>query len=236
MSEDTNPISEFGPSGPEQAREIAASLVRNNQLSVADANRHLAAHNATPLAEGSLEIARAERACLMADHDFTARYLRGDPDAQAKLNGLDAKIARGGPEKLTSRNTPPADQYKFDTASRYNGALSDQAVMDIDRDATAWATDLKLSPALASTLVSLARDADNVPDREAFGREQEQLFARVIGPNSEARLAAAQKVLDQTSTHKVNLAGLVKSAGAEAAIQLIHHAEHLATTRKTRRW
>lgn len=67
-----------------------------------------------------------------------------------------------------------------------------------------------------------------VQDRETFERQQEQLFHRVIGPDAEARLATAQKVLDESSARIVNLAGLVKSAGAEAVTLLMQHAETLA--------
>lgn len=228
---DINPISEFNPSNPDQAREIAASLVRNHQITVEDANKHLEAHKAPPLQVNSIELAKGEKARLMGDSDFTAKYLRGDPDAVKRLTDLDIRISRGGPERLTDRDAAPADQYHFDTAARYQGQLQDKEIMKLDGDFTTWATDLKLDPALASAVVSLAYDTDRVTDKEAFASDQQALFDRVMGgpEAAKAKMAAAQKILDATSgNQKVNLESLVKTGGAEVVVHLINHATALA--------
>lgn len=100
-----------------------------------------------------------------------------------------------------------------------------------------WAQSLRLSPSVAAELVSAARDADARPaeQREARGIEQEQLFARAVGEDYEARVEAATQLLREVSgRQRIDLKNLIRTAGAETAVTLLHQAEYLATMRKAR--
>ena len=195
-----DPISELqADASTEDAREIAAALVRSGHMSTADANKHLAARGAVPLTEGSLEQIKAEKARLMQDHNFRKWTQDGDPDPDAvhMLAELNARISKAN-GKLTDRPAEPASAYRFDTGSRPEFRdVPDAEILKTDEDATLWAQSLELSPSVAAELVSAARDADARPveQREAWGNEQEQLFARVVGQDYEARVEAATRIL-----------------------------------------
>lgn len=235
-----DPISELqAEASPEDAREIAAALVRSGQMNITDANRHLANRGAVPLVEGSLEQIKSEKARLMNDYNFRKWTQNGDPDPDAvrSLTELNAKIARANGQ-LTDRPAEPASAYRFDTGSRPEFRdVPDAEILKTDQDATLWAQSLQLSPSVAAELVSAARDADARPveQREAWGSEQERLFARVVGPDYEARVEAATQVLREVSgRQKIDLTNLIRTAGAETAVTLLHQAEHLAAARKVR--
>ena len=233
-----DPISELqADASPEDARILAAALVRSGQLDIEAANKHLAARGAVPLAQGTLEQIKAEKTRLMQDHNFRLWTQNGDPDPDAlrALNELNARIAKANGQ-MTDSPAAPASAYRFDTASRpeFRG-MSDKEIMDTDADITNWAQSLRLSPSVAAGLVSAARDADARPveQREAFASEQEQLFARVVGHDYEARVEAATKLLREVSgRQKIDLKSLIRTAGAETAVTLLHQAEHLAAMQK----
>jgi hypothetical protein len=83
--------------------------------------------------------------------------------------------------------------------------------------------------------VSLARDADKVPahQREEWQTKQQFVFERILGANCAERIAAATKALREASGRPMELMD-IKNAGAEAAMNLLFHAEHLAYSERRR--
>jgi len=233
----SNPFADMSPDVPQETvRDYAAALVRNG-MSVDEVNRHLAARNVAPLASNSLEMAEFKRERLMNDPGFTERYLNSDPSASAELLALDLRIAKGG-LKLTDRGPSPSD-YSFPIASR----LPDAPVADVQKyhdELASFAADLKLPADLAKSLVdshldAAAREGRMTEDqREDYGREQTQAFRTALGTDADARIKAAQDVLNRVSGRQVDLSKIVKSNGADVAIALLFQAEHLAATRKGR--
>jgi hypothetical protein len=231
----SDPIAGFNPSSPDDAREIGAALVRSGNLTVEQANAHLASRGATPLQPNSLEFAPAERERLYLDRQFVAKYLAGDVEAQTKLNSLVLRIEQGdSAAKVDDRDPQPGD-YSFNTGYQFRDA-PESSVQKYNDGLATFAASLKLTPEHAKAigdmhLEAAAREARQKPEeREAYGREQEQLFARTLGPDGLARAQAAQDTLRQVSGRNLDLAAIVRSNGAELAINLIFQAEHLKAT------
>ena len=233
----SNPFADMSPDVPQETvRDYAAALVKNG-MSVDEINRHLSARNTAPLVTDSLDMAAAAKERLINDPAFSERYLRGDPGAVAEMTALDLRIARGG-SKLTDREPQPSD-YSFPIGGRF----PDAPVADVQKyhdELASFAADLELPADIAKSLVdshldAAAREGRMTEDqREYYGREQTQAFRSALGTDADARIKAAQDVLNRVSGRQVDLSKIVKSNGADVAIALLFQAEHLAATRKGR--
>ena len=230
-----NPFADIGADVPaDDVRNFAAGLARNG-MPVADINGHLTARGVAPLVADSVEMAEQQRTDLLNDHNFVRRYQEGDPAAISKLTLLDLRISKGG-ARLTDRD-PVAGDYRFQIAHRFDGA-PDSKVEAYHGELATLSADLKLRPDLAKSFADLhldaaARSARMLPEELGpYGEEQTEQLARVLGPDADQRMKVASELLSKTSGRPLDISRIAASNGAEAALVLIHQAEHLARARK----
>ncbi len=241
MSDEVNAV-DFGPdplaaagsdASEASLREYAAALVRNG-MPVDEANRQLAARKAAPIVGNSTELACQTKEQLMGDSEFVAKYLRGDPDAVARLTALDLKIAKGG-GSLTDRDLAPAD-YNLHIDYRLPDNTPAAAVDGFRSEFAALSAELKLPPAHAQSLVHAHLDAVqqtgrmNDVEREVWGRAQTAVLESALGSDADAQIKAAETTLRKASRREMDLHKIVASNGAAVALQLIQQAQHLLAT------
>jgi hypothetical protein len=241
MSEELNtvdfgadPLTAAGSEANEQdLREYAAALVRNG-MSVGEANKHLTARKAAPLAANASELAVQSKERLLGDEEFVARYMRGDADAVAQLTALDLKISRGD-SKLTDRELAPAD-YDFSAADYRLAGNAPEDVQSFKGDFAALSAGLKLSQDHATALLNSHRDAVEITgrmsevEREVWGRDQAAVINAALGADADKQIADAEATLQKARGGKMDLKAIVKTNGANVALQLIQQAQHLRAT------
>jgi hypothetical protein len=232
----SDPLAAAGPDASEESlRSYAAALVRNG-LNVDDANKHLAARKAAPLAANSSELAVQTKDRLMGDSEFVAKYLRGEPDAVARLTALDLKIAKGG-GSLTDRDLAPADYDLASVDYRAPGVPTEQ-VQEFKTEFGKLAAELKLPQEHANALVHAHMDAvaqmarmDDT-EREVWGSQQTAILESALGTDADKQITAAEAMLQRARGFKMDLRRIVASNGAAVALQLIFSAQHLQAMRR----
>ncbi len=92
----SDPLAAAGPDASEESlREYASALVRNG-MSVDEANKHLTARKAAPLATNSSELAEQTKERLMGDNDFVSRV----PPRRSRRGGT---VDGAGPQQYRER-------------------------------------------------------------------------------------------------------------------------------------
>jgi hypothetical protein len=227
-----DPLAGLPPELPENvARDHAAALVKGGGVTLEAANTALATRNAALLAANSRDLAEANRAGLLNDDNFRAKYLAGDPDAVSRLLQADLRVAQAN-GKLTDRNAAPAD-YSLNVASHMPDAKP-EAAQQYSEDFAKLAAGLNLPQANAQHLVdqhfAATRETATMDKAEAslWGQRQTSMLHGVIGADAEAKLRQASDTLSKTSGRKLDLAAIVTSNGADVALTLYHQAQALA--------
>jgi hypothetical protein len=228
----SDPLAAAGPDASEASlREYAAALVRNG-MNVDEANKHLAARKAAPLAAGASELAVQTKERLIGDSEFVAKYLRGDPDAVARLTALDLKITNGG-GNLTDRDLAPTDYDLASVDYRLPSNAPADEVKEFKTEFGKLASNLKLAPEHANALVHAHRDAVeqtarmDEAEREGWGHNQTAILESALGADADKQIAAAEATLQKARGSRMDLRKIVASNGASVALQLIQQAQHL---------
>ena len=220
---------------PEVARDHAAVIVKGRGVTIEQANAALVARGLAPLTANSAEMAEATRDALLNDSDFAARYLKGDPEAVAQLYQADLRV-KGAAGKLTDRNLAPRDYNNLKVAPHMPDAKPEnvQAYGDgLAKLGSAIQLPKENLQALtdAHFAAMKATDGMTADERSTYAQDQTTTLHNALGADAEAQIAAATKTLTAAG-RPLDIAAIVKSNGAEAALILVHQAQVLARQKR----
>lgn len=211
--------------------ENAAALVLGGGVTLDAANAALASRGAAPLAANSRDVAEAARSALLDDSAFVARYSAGDPEAVAKLFQADLRVQQSS-GKLTDRPAAPGD-YSFNVAAHMPDAPAEN-VQHYVGELASLAASLQLpkesaqAPADGHFEAVKATAGMSAEEQGQYAQRETAALHGALGAHAEARIKAASDVLSKASGRKLDIAAIVQSNGASAALMLIHQAEVLA--------
>jgi hypothetical protein len=227
-----DPLAGLSPELPEgTARDHAAALVLGNGTTLEAANAALAARGMAGLTANSREAAEAARAALLNDDGFRARYGQGDPSAIAALFQADLKVQQSA-GKLTDRPTAPSD-YKLNVAQHLPPDMPPESVQGYGDELAKLAAAIQLPKESAAALVDSHFAAEretavmSADERGMFAQEQTAMLHNALGANAGEQIKAATETFAKAG-RPLDIAKIVQSNGAEAALILVHQAQVLA--------
>jgi hypothetical protein len=183
----------------------------------------------SPAAEAERQLAR-----LRNDSEWVRKFNAHDAATEAEFNRLTLAASQG------TRVEPKArvEDYRF-ASHPLTARASEKDADTFNAEHAAWYAALGISPQGANAIMQMHMDGAarfsqmTEFEKENYGAKQTQDLRNVLarGGDPDARIAAAQKTLKATGGRDMDLGRMASQIGAEAALELVLHAEKIAAKR-----
>jgi hypothetical protein len=197
-------------------------------------NERLVAHgleqlDTSPGAEAERTLSR-----LKNDAEWVRKFNAGDADTNAEFYRLTLAASQRTPVEPKVR----AQDYRF-ASHPLTAHASDKDAETFNAEHAAWYAALGITPQGANAIMQMHLDGAarfsrmTEFEKENYGAKQTQDLRNVLarGGDPDARIAAAQKTLKATGGRDMDLGRMASQIGAEAALELVLHAEKIAAAK-----